>query len=148
MADGDLCTVDDIINESLMTDKEATPLLNQIAWKITDISMYLKSDEVAGNPNLSSTNPDGSWSNAHEGCKFGVLEWLESHGYVRKTEKIVEQREGKVIQKFSEAEPDYLSYSEQYSKYKRLLMGPPTVGAQVHVPNLPTQGEPGPWWPP
>ena len=149
MTTGDLCTIDDIVNECLMSDKEQTQYMEQINWKISNISDYLKGPQVSGNPNLVPTNPDGTDSDAHEACKYGVLEWLESHYIVKKSERVVEMREGKVIQKFSDIPSDYPSYSELYGKYKRLLMGTPAVGSITHTPrNNDSASAFGPWWPP
>ena len=152
MTAGDLCTVQDVVNETMMPADKAEQYTDQMAWKITDISNYIKSSLVSGNSNLIGGNtaaintPDYY---AFHATKFGVCEWLEEHDIVKKSEKIIEQKEGKVTQRFSESEPDYPSYSQQYGMYKRLLMGTPTVGAQIHTPHPDNDiYGPGVWWPP
>jgi hypothetical protein len=152
MTAGDLCTLNDVVNECLMSDQDQTQWGDQINTKITDISNYIKSSLVSGNPNLIGGNtaaintPDYY---AFQATKYGVLEWLESHYIVKKSENVIEMREGKILQKFSDNEPDYPSYSELYGKYKRLLMGTPAVGSIVHTPhNNASDSAFGPWWPP
>lgn len=141
MADGDLCTPEDVLNEGNITpDMQTDYMLSSIQYKITDLSSYIKSADVTNNPTLQPYDPtqpiqqQQNEYNATKACTFGVLQWLESHKLIRMTEKLVLQKEGDTEQRFSENSNSYPSYTDLYNYFINKLIGNPPVGARVRRP--------------
>lgn len=82
----DLCTVDDVKNESLGRISDDS-LDESIQYKISDISVEL----LGLNPALTREDRDAKMC-----CIYGVLSWLSSNQKIKENKKIVSVKDGDV----------------------------------------------------
>lgn len=150
----DLCTLEDVRLEGNINKNKLPEIADVVLHKIHDLTIYIRGPDVSGNRNLARydenndpTNKDNY--NAWKCCIYGTLLWMQEHYMVKQNDNIIEIREGRTMQRFSDKKEEYTTYEKQYERYLHYLMGDVPVGSRVHTPQpMENVYGTGLWWPP
>ena len=131
MADNDLCTIEQVKQESAgrITDTdielETGPLYADITYKITDLSEKL----LEIDPTLTSAKRI-----ARQCCIYGVLAWLVLNKKIKENKKISSFKDGDMSINFTNSNTNEDNESTDckiYKELKKALLPKPPVGAMT-----------------
>jgi hypothetical protein len=118
MAEGDLCTFDDLVDEDFNVDKyaEDQATKTRIERKITKLSMEIKSP-----PRPDNLTKDNIYVNMC--CVFGVLAWMEDQKLLEVSKDIqsVSELDTSVTYANTSFSDAHLSNAQKYEKYLKMI---------------------------
>jgi hypothetical protein len=124
MADGDLCTSDDVKHEGNVDPAVMTANAENITWHISDESEELLTHV---NASLTSSNRD-----AKKAVVFAVLSWMESEDLIPSSKEPTTLKDGDFQVSFSAENNGRKSYGEQYQLY-RAMITPTVIGSDLDI---------------